>query len=363
MKKLLFSFVFLLTISFTTLAQTVRYVDNNTGAPNSAGLNYSTIQAAVDASSAGDIIYVQPSPNNYGNISMNKTLHIYGIGHNPVLNAGQYAIFNDIHFLASAASSTISGLNVRDFYLHYTAGNNDGILISNNRIRQAVRGNNSTGYSADIVVSGNYFQNNSHYHINNVNSQNWIISNNTFERSSTGSNSYIFYRLNNTTVLNNNIILTRQNGDGNQSINIFNACSGTQISNNIFIFTGNSVSNMNLGGNSALTFNNNLTYSVTTVLDPLGGTNIDDTNPLFTSFSPNNSLNNTTHDYTFQGGSLAINAGSDGNDLGVMNGGFPFNVRGYPTELPYLTDFVIFNNILSEGTDLNINVKANANNN
>ena len=362
MKKLLLFVVLLAVAGFTINAQTVRYVDNNTGAPSNSGLNYTSVQAAVDASSAGDIIYVQPSPNNYGNINMSKTLHIYGLGHNPELNAGQYALFQDIHFNANASNSTISGLNVNDFYLSYT-GNNNGVVISNNRIRQAVRGGSNNAYSADIVISGNYFTHNSTYHIDQYGAQNWIINNNTFDRSGTNAAWNIFNRLNNTAVLNNNIILSRQNGDGNQSVNVFNACNGVQISNNIFIFTGNNVANMNHGGSSALTFNNNLTYSVTTALDALGGTNIDDTDPLFTLFNPNNSLNNLTHDYTFQGGSPALNAGADGNDLGVMNGGFPFNLRGYPTPLPYLTDFVIFNNILSVGTDLNINVKADANNN
>jgi hypothetical protein len=171
--------------------------------------------------------------------------------------------------------------------------------------------------------------------------------------------------MNNTTIFNNNIILSRQNGDSNQDVRVFSTCSGTQISNNIFLFTGNAVDNFtNLTTNSALNFQNNLTYSVGTTIDALtGANNIDNADPEFVNWNSGNSINNPTHDYTIQGGSPAENAGTDGFDLGVMNGAFPFNLRGYPTSLPYLTDFVIFNNILSEGTDLNINVKADSNNN
>jgi hypothetical protein len=361
MKKLFFSIVLSAIAGFTINAQTVRYVDNNQGAPT-AGLNYATVQAAINASTPGDIIYVQPSPNSYGNITIDRVINLYGLGHNPELNAGQNAYIPNITFTGPAAGTLITGLNVINISLNNNFVNH-GVVITNNYISGTITGYGTTDKTNDLVISGNYFEHGSTNFINNQQGQNWIIANNLFYRSSTNSGWNLFLNLNNTTILNNNIILTRQIGNGSQSIEVFNNCNGTQISNNIFIFTGTSVVNMNLGGNTSLSFNNNLTYSVITAFETLGGTNIDDTNPQFVSFDSNNALGNPSHDFNIQGGSPAENAGSDGNDLGVMNGAYPFDIRGYPTLLPYLTDFVIFNNILSEGTDLNINVKADANNN
>ncbi len=365
MKKLFFFVVVLGIAGFTVQAQSVFYVDNNQGSPvNNAQNNYTSVQAAVNAAAAGDIIYIQPSPNSYGDIQMTKPLTIYGIGHNPELNAGQVASVSNILFrYANASGSKISGLNIVGIYLDNGTYDNHDVVITNNRITY-ILGNPTTGKANNVIISGNFFYHSSSP-LDNYNSQNWVISNNTFSRPNTYWGYDMFYRLNNTTILNNNIILSRQNGDANQRVQLFNSCSGTQISNNIFIFVGNAVIDFTtLGSNSALNFQNNLTYSVNTTLNPLSGSNnIDDTNPNFVSFNPANELNFATNDYHFQAGSPAIGAGADANDLGVENGNFPFSIRGYPTELPYITDFVINNNILSAGIDLDINVKANANNN
>ncbi|WP_353780206.1 hypothetical protein [Winogradskyella sp. 3972H.M.0a.05] len=358
MKKSTLIFVVLFSICKTIKAQTVHIVDNNQG----SGAQYTSVQAAINAADPNDIIYIQPSPNNYGDLQMTKPLKIYGIAHNPELNAGQNARVNNILFrYADASGSRISGLRIAGVYLDNTTYNNHGVVITNNRIVN-INGNSSTGRANDAVISGNFFYHDSSRAIDNYNSQNWIISNNTFTRQSTYWGYDLFYRLNNTTLLNNNIILSRQNGDGNQSIQLFNACSGTQITNNIFIFTGNSVVNMNLGSNSALNFQNNLTYSYNSTFDSLSGANnLDNTDPQFVAFNPSFSLNSPNQDFHIQGGSAAEDAGTDGNDLGVFNGVYPFSLRGYPTDLPYLEDFVIYNNIISAGTPLSINIKANAN--
>jgi len=366
MKKLFFFIVLLAGISYTMQAQTVRFVDNNPGAPTASGVNYTTIQAAIDASSPGDIIYIQPSTINYDAPTVNKKLNIYGLGHNPELNAGARAYVPAFYFAGAAAATKISGLFIGTINLGYNFVNN-GVVIENNRIDGSITGNGQTGRSDQIVVVGNYFYNaGGGDSIDPIASLDWTIANNLFYKNTTQPTYRLFYRLNNSTILNNNIILSRQNGDTNQSIQVFLNCDGTQISNNIFIFTGNNVANMNLGSNTSLLYNNNLTYGTVTTLDPLPGpglNNINDVNPQFVSFDPALSLNDPSNDFHIQTGSPAEGAGADMNDLGIFNGAYPFNIRGYPTELPYLTDFVIFNNILSEGTDLNINVKANANNN
>ncbi|MCB4808175.1 hypothetical protein LG651_07900 [Tamlana sp. 62-3] len=356
-KRFLIVFVFSLIMQFT-YAQSVFVVDNNQG----ASTGYTSVQAAINDAQAGDIIYLQPSPNNYGDIQMTKPLHIYGIGYNPELNNGVNSQVSNIFFrYADASNSKISGLNINGIYLDNTTFPNHNVVITNNRI-VFINGNSTTNRANNVIVSGNFFYHNSIQFINNHNSQNWIISHNTFNRESTYFDYHLFYNFNSSTVFSNNIILSRQNGNTNGSIRIFSACSGASISNNIFIFTGTDLANFNLGSNSGLQYKNNLTYSYNTTLDALTGTdNLNNTDPQFVAFNPNTSLNSTANDFHIQTGSAAKNAGADGNDLGVFNGGFPFNLRGYPTELPYLTDFVIHNNIITPGETLNVNIKANAN--
>jgi len=340
----------------TISAQAVYIVDNNQG----AGAQYTSVQTAINAATAGDIIYIQPSPNSYGNIQVNKKLTLYGVGYNPELNAGQHATLGNVDILDNTSGSKISGFYLTSVTLN--SGVSQNVIITNNRLVKIVGGNN-TSSANNAVISGNYFYaSGGNFAIDVGSSQNWIISNNIIQQQEVGSGWTSFKNFNTSTIFNNNIIKTIQNGDANGSITVFSNSSGAKISNNIFLFTGTGVANMNLGSNTALSFQNNLTFSYSTTLDVLSGTNnIDNTDPLFVSFSQNNNLNNLSNDFHFQAGSSAIAAGTDGFDLGVYNGGFSFNLRGYPTALPYLTDFVIYNTNVSTGTSLNINVKANAN--
>ncbi|NRA93577.1 MAG: hypothetical protein HRU26_13010 [Psychroserpens sp.] len=346
-------------LAFNAYSQTVHIVDNNQG----AGAQYTSVQAAVDAAAPGDIIYLQPSPNGYGDINMTKPLNIYGIGYTPELNSGQRATVSNILFRsADASGSKISGLRINGIFLDNTTFNNHDVVITNNYIGQII-GNNSTSAANNAIISGNHLRNPNFRCIYVLNSQNWIISHNTIHQTNTSSGWGTFEDFNASTIFNNNIVSTRQNGDGNQAILLFNSCSGSQISNNIFLFTGNNVTNFtSSGGNNALNFQNNLTFNYNGTLDLLSGmNNLDNTDPQFVNINPSAVLSTTTNDFNIQAGSPAENAGADGNDLGVENGSFPFDNRGYPTELPYLTDFVIFNNIISPGTPLNINIKADAN--
>ena len=127
-------------LAFNAYSQTVHIVDNNQG----AGAQYTSVQAAVDAAAPGDIIYLQPSPNGYGDINMTKPLNIYGIGYTPELNSGQRATVSNILFRsADASGSKISGLRINGIFLDNTTFNNHDVVITNNYIGQII-GNNST---------------------------------------------------------------------------------------------------------------------------------------------------------------------------------------------------------------------------
>ncbi len=124
MKEILFTVAFL-TVLFTN-AQTILIVDNNSNINTSPAHVFNTFSLAAAAN--GDIIYVQPSETAYGNVSINKELTVYGIGHTPEMNAGRNATFGSI---------TISSSNVKLAWVESTTnvsitGTTSNVTIENN---------------------------------------------------------------------------------------------------------------------------------------------------------------------------------------------------------------------------------------
>jgi hypothetical protein len=138
------------------------------------------------------------------------------------------------------------------------------------------------------------------------------------------------------------------------------------------------------------TFNNNLSY-LTTIADPagytpansfvntftgtgggsnFGGGNIVGQDPLYVSVSNFNDYVATAN-YRLQASSLGKNAGTDGTDLGIYGGSYPFPSGGAPGSgydtspmppIPQVTELNIQNATVPVNGTLNVNVKANINN-
>jgi hypothetical protein len=116
--------------------------------------------------------------------------------------------------------------------------------------------------------------------------------------------------------------------------------------------------------NSTINFQNNLTfdYGGQSIAALSGTNNLNNTNPLFTNIgTPANPAFLYTNNYKLALGSPAIDAGSDGDDLGIYGQGFLFQMKGYPFDLPYPTQINITNAIVEAGGTLQVNFKANAN--
>lgn len=81
MKTINYIFLFV-SLSFFAQAQTIRRVTNDPNIPLGTNM-YRTLQAAHDAATAGDIIYVQSSYQgaSYGDLTSTKRLHIIGNGY------------------------------------------------------------------------------------------------------------------------------------------------------------------------------------------------------------------------------------------------------------------------------------------
>ncbi len=75
-KELLLSLIFVLLCGLLS-GQHLKRVNNNPGADP----DYATLQAANDAASNGDTIYVEGSPTNYDGADISKKLVIIGPGY------------------------------------------------------------------------------------------------------------------------------------------------------------------------------------------------------------------------------------------------------------------------------------------
>ena len=180
-KRLATSLLFLI-VSYTLSAQTVHTVDNR---PQS-GAQHTTVASAISAASPGDIIYIQPSPTSYGNITITKTLTVIGGGHNLDnfdgirSTVGTILLQNNVS--QDVSGTKITGLNIGSINGFSFGQNSDNVHIINNRFTGTVNGYfNGTG-SANWIIEGNYWD--SSYAANNIvveYNANWQIRNNVFE--------------------------------------------------------------------------------------------------------------------------------------------------------------------------------------
>ncbi|WP_456439804.1 hypothetical protein [Psychroserpens sp.] len=338
-------FVALLIISYTQ-AQNILIVDNNVNVDTSPSHMYNTFATAIAAAANGDIIYVQPSETNYGTITINKEIIVYGNGHTPELNSGRKAIFS--HITIASSNVKISGLETAVNTNVAISGTQNNITIENCKVFNIAM---NLAVADNIIIQGNMIENNISLNPNNAQSTNITINNNFLNTPAVNGYSYF----NSTTIFNNNILTFA--GVTTQSFLLTPTDFVAQ--NNIFVSTSTfNGTNWQLGGTPTI-FNNCISYSYQgTTLGLLNGTgNFDNTNPQFVSIPGTNPNWDVANDYNIGSGSL----GTDGNDVGIHNGFYDFDMRGYPTLLPYLEEMTISNNMVQAGANINVNLKANAN--
>lgn len=359
MKTSILKLTFLLFGS-SLFAQTTWTVDNRPGTT----AQFTTLQAAHDAATAGDFIYVHPSPNTYGSLSIRKKINLRGIGHNPELANGERAFIQSITLsrnsteLTSSSNSSISGLSINSIQDQNEAAFLN-VLIQNNRI------NSMTFYQVyNFIIQGNVFNSEGSYSIffNSLSHANNIISHNIFNMVSNTSPTFaILNGLIASDTVSNNLIMMNFSGDTNT---FFNNCNNPTVNNTIFALGNTAVISSITTNASTINFQNCLTfdYGGQTIAALPGTNNLNNTNPQFTAIgSPANPVFDYAKNYKLAAGSPAINAGSDGSDLGIYGQGFLFQMKGYPFDLPYPTKINITNAIVEAGGTLQVNIKANAN--
>ncbi|MEP6466535.1 MAG: hypothetical protein ABJB05_09520 [Parafilimonas sp.] len=332
----------------TSFAKTIT-VSNN---PTSPG-QYKDLQTAIDAAKAGDILLVSGSSIDYGQVTINKRLTIYGQGYDPRKDVAfptsiSSILLNNNLVNDTASGSAIYGCTVSSFYVAF---NGDPSTYVNNI---TVKRNTISYISADgsgWVISDNIITSQI-----NVDGANCLIKNNVF----TGS--YIY-----NDNLHPNLIITNNNFTSTVNLQVSNAI----VSNNIFYYKSSSVVNFAYGGNAINTvFNNNIYYNNSNTnpfnigqTNNTGTGNINNKNPKYISYDLTTTEVTRNDNLQLQTSSPAKNAGTDGKDIGGYGGATPmkYPLSGEPA-IPQVKTMNINNTTVSPGSILQVQVKANSNN-
>jgi hypothetical protein len=309
--------------------------------------DYSTLQAAHDAASDGDTIYVFPSNYPYSCITVTKELTFIGAGFDlsqETLKTSK--LIGTMNFQTSSSGSVFEGFDSSLGELNITVDANSllikrnkiqKIIVTPNRIGIAIIQNYFLGYFEDgfliqiqsgaigITIANNKIINGlttgCQLHrggISIADSVNCDITNNVIWTShSCGSfcASYAFLLDPNATeyfIANNIIFGGCLQGNGNQFFNNMN--------NNGYLISGN------------------------------GNLNYIDMNTVFVDFA--------NWDFHLKPGSPAIGSGQGGVDMGIYGGNTPYNDNGYPgVPAIYYLD-VPYNGSQQDGVNVTIKVKS-----
>jgi hypothetical protein len=327
MKKVFFLLVAL--IATINAFSTVRTVSSN---PATIG-QFSTIQAAIDASADSDTVYVYGSPNVYAAFTiLDKKITVIGPGWSPDKNLPLQTIVNGATIRNSPAGGSPDGSEIHGIVfiaqvdLSKNAVGGD-IAVNNLRI---IRCQFNTTVYHQLGVSGFLFEGNIFYARVTFTAaqtyQNILFQNNLFFFNQ-GISGMVGSLTNSVNVRFDHNLFYSNNNSGGASILIFeDNCRFLSLTNNIF--------NQANGGNavSFSTYSNNITNNIslnvangTSNATPWainsnvdGGGNVTNTNPGMVDQATINAGNaSPILNFTIASGA-ANNSGSDGKDMGLL---------------------------------------------
>lgn len=372
------SFIVLITLLHLSALATVRTVSNDPTRP----AQFTTFAAAQTASIAGDTIYIYGSPFLYPTITVRKRLTIIGAGYGPNNQFGQPTRVQAITLFRDSGSNDASG-SVLTGLLVTGSIDLDGTLVSNNitisrnRINSTINliGASPTGYVNGWTILNNIIDSwmyGGGASRTAPSATNIIIANNIFNQSS-----YLYGFNSNTVLVDHNLFM----GSSAKLNAVFNII----VTNNIFIRTSN-----NIFTNAVFcTFNNNLSnqstigpsseYSPTNIFEATytstgggsnsGSGNIVGSDPLFVNVTNVDSYNQNFN-YRIQASSPGRNGGTDGTDLGIYGGSYPFPSGGDPGSgfdtspmppIPQVISVNIQNATIAPNGTLNVKVQGKVN--
>jgi hypothetical protein len=348
-------FLLLILFSCFDLFATVRTVSNDPANPG----QFSDLQLAINASLAGDTIYVHPSNILYNDVTIVRRINLFSAGFNTsLLSNYRPARINRVYLtidntlpndLIGASGSILNGIysNQIDGYLVNNVQINHcsfRILFSDGAgwiVKNSILGNGSS--SAYLTLEAPF-----------------LIENNIFMAYGPQPLRLNYHSTNTGGIFKNNLVYTSGGWGG--------VCIGSSVdySNNIFFKTNPNF----LGFLFDLTYsseqnslNNNIFYGFSLPVIPpnnSGANNIINVNPGF--ISPLNQISNLpflpdtllVYDFRLSSSSPGRNAGSDGTDIGIYGGSSPWSlVPGLPP-LPQVINLNILNVSVPVGGNINV---------
>jgi hypothetical protein len=357
-KYIMISGCLLFTASFVNA--TVRTVSNNAASI----AQFSTIQAAIDASSNGDTVYVQGSPVSYAGFTIsNKQLVVIGPGWSPDKSLPHLATMSSLISLTGAGTSgtEIQGLTTNSGISIVSAGINNIRIIRNHLMNVTFQIQpGGAGTFSGYLFEGNWFTQSGINVQPSSTYQNFIIQNNIFHMNDCCSgNSMTDGFMNSVNVLFNHNLFYGITGANN----VFGtSCRFLLLNNNIFVRRNANAVNSTFTNN--ITFNTTNNSPWTTNGNTDGGGNITNQDPQMVDQSVVNSgTDNALLDFTIPAGP-ANNSGTDGKDMGLL-----YDVTGSlnwansrNSRLPRIIKMNIVNSTVAVGGTISISVEAKTSN-
>jgi hypothetical protein len=343
---------------------TIHTVSNDSNKP----AQYTDVQSAINASTtlAGDTIYVSGTQYLYPDFTITKKLVLIGGGYS---SGNQFNLITQVNYV----------------YVYRDAGTNDasGTVISGFRINsQLTYSNANTSLSVtNIRLFRNWIGN---LYTQYVSTSNWTIYNNIFTSYLDGAYSSSNF------IIQNNIFIRCTVDRFNQSSVVidhnyfihggdaFDQIQYATITNNIITSSDNtrvmspSVNYCTFNSNLSLTTNISSSSPAGSFIVQVnsGGNNIVGSDPMFTSVADFNNFS-ASNNYRLQSGSPGHNAGTDGTDIGIYGGTYPFPSGGAAgggydmsalPPIPQISSMNIQNASVLPGAQLKVSVQATVNN-
>ncbi len=334
MKNLIFTLC-LLIVSIAT-ANATTYVVNNI--PNTEA-DFTTLQDAVDGASNGDVLLIQPSPDSYGNATINKQLHIIGRGYflepNPEISGSTWTSnVSSLTFEVGSEGSVIEGLN-EVFNSIWQINTSDITLVRNHFYRVNINGPNDDTVPpiSNFIINQNYIKDRIDI---NQKVDVVVVKNNHIGYVFAGQDAYNIY-------VKNNTLWSITPGEN------------TTYSNNIQYGTAN-LTDAGVGTNA---YNNNISAGdIPNVAGNIGNV---DLSTVFVGYpsNPDGYNNDTKFQLIDDPSNPAKGAGENGEDCGMFGGSTPYVPSGIPAR-PSI-EAIYAPAMIEDGTSINVNVRAKAN--
>jgi hypothetical protein len=331
--------LFFLVFASNMMATTIT-VSNNASIP----AQYTNLQQAIDAVNANDTILVHGSQTTYPTVTLSKALVIIGAGYKPQVQQALTTKTN-INLSPTFSNNYLSGLVLDGLDLSSISNTINYDSVNNVIIKNCQVSNFGSSSGSAIKIKNSLIYNNYLYNVY-LSGANIIFSNNIVRG--------IFQLYSYSASVTNNLFGWTQN---------ISWGVGGLYANNIFYSYLSNSSNPSI---SNATFNNNILFNHTVNLPYNNNSNVTGntgggnllTDPKL--IAPGTSIDiSGTNNYGLQSNSPAKNAGTDGRDIGITGGSYPWiYLYTMMPAVPYIKSMDIQNSTVPNGGTLKVVVNA-----